>query len=143
MSLDSVYEKYRDRARFFVVYIREAHPTDGRPAPRDENRGIDVQTPRSFEERENVAKTCAAKLEFAMPVLVDGMDDGVGEAYAAWPDRLFIVDASGRIAYRGGKGPRGFDVSEMETRLRSILGVDQAERDGGGHDRGPARPRDD
>jgi len=56
-----------------------------------------------------------------MPVLVDDMQDSVAKAYNAMPDRLFIVKADGTIGYRGNRGPRGFDVDEMEKALVKLL----------------------
>ena len=56
-----------------------------------------------------------------MPVLVDDMQDTVAKAYNAMPDRLFIVKADGTIGYRGNRGPRGFDVDEMEKALVKLL----------------------
>ena len=29
MSLSDIYKKFSDRVQFLVIYIREAHPTDG------------------------------------------------------------------------------------------------------------------
>jgi hypothetical protein len=40
--------------------------------------------------------------------VVDEMDDRVAAAYAAWPERLYVVDKQGRIAYAGGQGPFEF-----------------------------------
>jgi len=51
------------------------------------------------------------------------MEDSVAEAYAAWPDRLFIIGADAKIAYSGARGPRGFDVAEMAAALEQILGA--------------------
>jgi type I thyroxine 5'-deiodinase len=48
------------------------------------------------------------------------MDDKVEKTYAAWPDRLYIVDKKGKIAYKGGKGPGGFKPAEMASKLRKI-----------------------
>lgn len=56
-----------------------------------------------------------------MPMLVDDMDDTVSKAYNADPDRLFVLHADGKIAFRGDKGPRGFDVAKMEEALAKIL----------------------
>jgi hypothetical protein len=33
VRLREVYETYRDRVEFLMIYIREAHPTDGRVVP--------------------------------------------------------------------------------------------------------------
>ena len=62
-----------------------------------------------------------ADLKLSLPVLVDDMENTVAAAYHAMPDRLFIVGADGKIAYRGARGPRGFDVEEMEAALKTIL----------------------
>ena len=59
-------------------------------------------------ERQKVAKEFAAQLKLSIPVLVDTMDDQVGKAYAGWPDRLYVIDAEGRVALKGGPGPGGF-----------------------------------
>lgn len=56
-----------------------------------------------------------------MPILVDDMQDTVAKAYNARPDRLFILGADGRIAYRGARGPRGFDVDEMAAALATLV----------------------
>ena len=56
-----------------------------------------------------------------MPFLVDDMHDTVSKAYNAKPDRLFILGADSRIAYRGERGPRGFQVDALEAALKQIL----------------------
>ncbi len=42
-------------------------------------------------------------------------------AYAAWPERLYVVAAGGRIVYRGRLGPFGFEPAEMEKALAKHL----------------------
>ncbi len=42
------------------------------------------------------------------PVVVDTIDDKVNAAYAGWPDRVYVIDAEGKIALKGGVGPQGF-----------------------------------
>ena len=49
------------------------------------------------------------------------MDDAASEAYSAWPERIYFVGRDGRIVYRGGPGPYGFDPQEAEAELRSLL----------------------
>ena len=50
-----MYKKYGDKAEFFVVYIREAHPTDGRQSRENEVEKILVRQPKTIEERSDVA----------------------------------------------------------------------------------------
>lgn len=99
------------------MYIREAHPTDGRrPAPH-----VKIEQPRTYERRKEVAGECCTALKLTMPVLVDDMRDTACNAYNAWPDRLFILAADGKIAYRGGRGPGGFKLDEVERSLKAVL----------------------
>lgn len=127
-----MYEQFKDRAHFYVVYIREAHPSDGWQTGQNERQGIEVEQPKTFGAREKVAQTCSAKLDLSMPFLVDGIDDAVGDAWSGWPDRLFIVDTAGKVAYRGDQGPRGFDVAGMESALERLLSEDALDEALGG-----------
>lgn len=104
-----------------MVYLREAHPIDGRSSAENERRGIWIPQHKVLGERVEAAQSCAQALKLPMPMVVDGMDDRVGSAYGGWPDRLYIVGTDGRIAYRGDRGPMGFDVNEMERKLKAIL----------------------
>jgi len=54
-------------------------------------------------------------------MLVDDIDDTVSRAFDAMPDRMYIIGKDGRIAYKGGRGPRGFNVAEMQTALEKLL----------------------
>lgn len=114
--------------QFFVVYIREAHALDSR-APLGGGGNPLVLDPANLEERRGVAKVCLAKLELEpMPALVDGLDDAVSRAWAAWPDRLYLVGRDGRIAYQGGPGPFGFRPEELEQAILAELGREPAGR---------------
>jgi hypothetical protein len=52
-----------------------------------------------------------------MPLLIDDINDRVGHAYSGMPDRLYVVGRDGRVVYKGGRGPFGFNASEMEQAL--------------------------
>ena len=89
--------------------------------PSNDRAGISIQQPKTAKERTAVAKTCCTSLGITMPMVVDGMDDRVGHAYSAMPDRLYVIDADGRVIYKGGRGPFGFKVGEMEQSLAMLL----------------------
>jgi hypothetical protein len=76
-----------------------------------------VSQPQSALERAGVAQKCCGTLEMSMPLLVDRMDDRVGHAYSGMPDRLYVIDRSGHVSYKGGRGPFGFKPGEMEQAL--------------------------
>lgn len=56
-----------------------------------------------------------------MPLLVDELDDRVGHAYSGMPDRLYLIGKDGRVMYKGGRGPFGFQPAEMEQSLLLCL----------------------
>ncbi len=77
--------------------------------------------PKTLAEREQIASHCAKALSLSIPILIDGMDDGIEKRYSGWPDRIFIVDKEGKIAYKGEPGPKGFRPREAEAALSRLL----------------------
>ena len=119
--MEEIYERFRDRAEFFVVYIREAHPTDGWQVPTNRTEGILYEQPGTDEGRETVAGACRIGLEISIPMLIDGIDNRVEQAYSAWPDRLYVVSTDGTIGYKGKPGPGGFKPREVERYLERTV----------------------
>ncbi|NQT54515.1 deiodinase [bacterium] len=122
-----MYAAHKSRAAFYIVYILEAHPSDGWQMRANVRDAVVFKNPRTESDRAKVAKACQADLKLDLPMLIDGLDNATNVAYAAWPDRLYIVGADGRIAYKGGPGPRGFSVAEMGAALKKLLGEDAQE----------------
>jgi thiol-disulfide isomerase/thioredoxin len=120
-GVDTIANRYSDQAQFLAVYVREAHPTDGWSMHSNEIAGIAVSQPRTLTERQGVAKTCADRLKMSIPLLVDDLEDTVGNAYSGMPARLYVIDGNGRIAYKSGRGPFGFKAGEMEQSLQMAI----------------------
>jgi Ca2+-binding EF-hand superfamily protein len=130
------------------MYIREAHPTDGRQTQANVREGILVEDPRTKAEREEVAHEFAGQFKVSLPILIDGIDNKVGTDYTAMPDRIYVIDAEGKVAYKGGPGPGGFRVVEVPPVLDRLLNVRLADKAGiagrpGGVRRPGARRRPD
>jgi hypothetical protein len=119
-AIEKLYAGYKDKAHIYVVYIREAHPTDGRAI---KGNKFQITDPKTIEERQKVAKEFAASLKLTLPILVDTMDDKLDKAYAGWPDRLYVIDQQGKVALKGDPGPRGFSpaVSAAPAVLDKLL----------------------
>jgi hypothetical protein len=120
-NVEKLYRRYRDRASFVMVYVREAHPTDGWQMESNQRVGVSLSQPQSYGERVKVAQTCSSRLALGMPVLVDTIDDAVGARYSGMPSRLYLLDHRGRVAYRSGRGPFGFKPAELEHALLLLL----------------------
>jgi Iodothyronine deiodinase len=103
------------------VYIREAHPTDAWQLPVNVKDQVVYSSPADEGQRENLANVCVVKLGIELPALVDNFDDSTDTAYTGWPDRLYVIDRGGRVAYKSAPGPFGFKPAEMEQALTSVL----------------------
>ena len=123
-GFEALHQRFRAHARFATVYIREAHPTDG-IAIEGTSRigsGWSLKQPRLLSERAVAARQLRDALGAASPFFVDGMADEAMTAYVAWPERIFVIDETGVLAYVGGFGPEGYDVLELEQFLEARFG---------------------
>ena len=60
---------------------------------------------------------CRQHLQLDVPFLVDTIADTVGAMYSGMPNRLYLIDTDGRVAFKSGRGPFGFKPSELEQAL--------------------------
>ncbi len=124
-NLEKLYERYQDRAKFFLVYVREAHPSDGWWMLSNQRAGIKLEQPQLDDDRRAVAETCQRHLDLKLPFLVDSVDDKVGAAYSGMPNRLYLIDQAGQIAFKNGRGPFGFHPRQLEQALVLLLNEDR------------------
>ncbi len=105
---------------FLLVYIREAHPDSVLFAPTEDGGKTLQIIPQTATETERLKnlQVCVSLLQMTMPALIDSDDNVVNRAYAAWPDRLYVVGIDGKIAYKSGPGPFGFKTEDLEEWLR-------------------------
>jgi len=104
-----------------VVYIQEAHPIDAWQEKANLKEKISVSSHKSLGERCAVAETCVTKLSIKIPSLVDDLGNSTEGSYTAWPDRLYVIDQDGRVAYKSKPGPFGFKPAEVEVALKRAL----------------------
>ena len=126
--------KFSSLADFVTVYITEAHPSE----EANFTGNIDIaehkvtslnpwnvsSLPRdhfqNFEERVEAAEILLdyKKAEDNYDILVDLMDNKAGTAYAAMPERLYVV-LDGKIVYEGLQGPFDYRLDEVELYLEA------------------------
>lgn len=120
-GVEPVIARFKDRANFLFVYVREAHPSNGWCMASNDLAGVRVEQPTDDATRRSVAKACMELLKPSIPVVVDGVDDRVGDLYSAMPARLYVINRQGAVTYQSGRGPFGFKVGEMEQALVMTL----------------------
>jgi hypothetical protein len=103
---------------FLVVYITEAHPSDVWQMQSNIKDKVVFASPRNEDERASVAGTCVRKLGIDVPALLDEFGNSTEGAYTAWPDRLYLIDRNGRVAYKSKPGPFGFVPGELKAAMQ-------------------------
>lgn len=78
-------------------------------------------SPKDYAERAYVAGTCVRKLGIKFPSVIDGFDNTAEKVYTGWPDRIYLIDMHGRIAYKSRPGPFGFKPEELKAALARLL----------------------
>ena len=115
-----MYEQYKDRAAFYVVYIVEAHSSDMWQMESNVRDGVIFTNPTTEPGRQEVAGACIRKLHIEIPALIDGLDNSVEQDYTAWPDRLFVIGTDGIIRWKSEAGPFGFSAKGLATALQAL-----------------------
>ena len=105
---------------FLAVYILEAHPSDVWQMQSNLKDNVVFASPKNEEERAFVAGACVRKLGIKFPAVLDGFDNTVEKAYTGWPDRLYLIDQNGKVAYKSRPGPFGFEPDELKAALKRI-----------------------
>lgn len=78
--------------------------------------------PADLDGRAAHGDRCVGDLGLTIPMVLDGMDNQVGEAYDAWPDRIYVLDKDGKVAWKAGPGPFRFDPFRARTAFLKLLG---------------------
>ncbi len=120
-ALEKLAARYSDRVKFWLVYIREAHPAGDAQAWQstiNEREGVLLAAPANIGEKQEYARTCSRKLHLSFPAVVDGMDNAAEKAYEAWPSRVYVIGADGFVKYASGLGDLEFDAEALEGAIR-------------------------
>jgi peroxiredoxin len=121
-GLNALCEEYRgDDVEFLFVYVREAHP------------GEDLPAHESMEDKIAAAELLREAEEIEMPIIVDDLKGTIHKKYGKLPNPAFLIDKSGRIAFRS----LWSRTSQLATALEELLarqsdrGVEHAIVNGG------------
>lgn len=79
-------------------------------------------SPKDVEERALIAGSCVRKLGIKFPAVLDEFNNSTEQAYTGWPDRIYLINAKGQIAYKSRPGPFGFKPEEVAKALKQMVG---------------------
>ena len=109
-----------------MVYILEAHPSDVWQMESNLRDHVVFASPKDEDERAQVAGACVRKLGIKFPAVLDEFGNTAETAYTGWPDRMYLIDGGGRIAYKSKPGPFGFKPDELRAAIVHLLGNQQS-----------------
>jgi hypothetical protein len=111
--MEDLAKQYSNLADFAYIYIKEAHADDEWQVEKNKIGDVVFNQPQTFEERLLLAETFQEAMGTETTILVDDMANTANAAYAAWPERIYVIGPDGRILYKGGMGPFYFDPDEI------------------------------
>ena len=53
--------------------------------------------------------------------MLDEFGNSTESTYTGWPDRLYLIDANGRVAYKSKPGPFGFKPADLEAAITKLI----------------------
>ena len=92
--MNQLHDTYSAKVDFLTIYIAEAHASDGWVA---KGNKYDIKQHRSFDER-LFAAAMLKRAGVKGPLAVDLLTNHAEKAYAALPERLFLIEV-GRITF--------------------------------------------
>jgi hypothetical protein len=78
-------------------------------------------SPKDEEGRALVAGACVRKLGIEIPAVIDQFGNSTEQAHTGWPDRLYVIDSNGKVAYKAKPRPFGFKADELRAALGRLV----------------------
>lgn len=111
-AFQRVVSQYADITDALLVYIEEAHPSNGWVST---DAPYQIPKHRSLDDRLRAAKLMNLETP-AVVVVVDTMENTSNAAYGAYFERLYILKDE-KVVFQGGRGPEGYRISELKNWL--------------------------
>src|SRR6266542_1529236 len=121
--LNDIYEKYKSKADFCMIQIREAHASDVWPI----GNIVEIKEHCTLEERLEAANKMIQGTDLKIPVLADTMDNNFLELYSPWPFRFFVI-VDGILKLVGMPKEARYDTTDLVECLDALLDHNEIKR---------------
>ena len=121
-GMNKLYDEYNgDDVQFFFIYVREAHP------------GEEIPAHQEMDDKIRAAELLREEEHIGMPILVDEVRGTIHKRFGKLPNPTYLVDKSGRVAFRCLWTQPAVVEDALETLLerQHDRGVDHAVVNGG------------
>ncbi len=114
-AINDLYDQLRGKdVEFVFVYVREAHPGERIPAH------------ESTSDKVAAAWLLRKEEQLEMPVVVDDLRGSIHRKYSKLPNPAFLIDKSGRVAFRS----MWTNPEELAGALEELLEIEQEDETG-------------
>ncbi len=73
--------------------------------------------PTTLAQRVAIANDFVKRFHYPIPTVIDPMSNFADRIYGGWPERIYVIDESGKVVYRGGLGPFNYHPEEVRAWL--------------------------
>jgi hypothetical protein len=115
--IEKLRQEFGEKVHWVMIYVAEAHPTDGWVVPINTSHGIELAQHTSYEKRVECARLAQETMRLNLHVVVDGFDNAVTKAYSGAPNRAYVLDSEGRIVSK----QLWMDPEATEKALRELI----------------------
>lgn len=111
-----IVEKYKDAFVYIVLYINEAHPSNGWFI----GDGVyTIANHTCIQDRKIAAQYLDDDLHPDVHVLLDNVENQGQKVFGTKYERLYVLQ-EGRVLYQGGNGPFGYNLDDLDEFLKGL-----------------------
>jgi len=114
--MDQLARDYEGKAHFLFIYAREAHP----------DRFPEWPAHKSYQQKLTHGRALKQRFDSPRTFLVDDLDGAVHRLYSGRPNMSWVIDHTGRIAFKGG----WTQAADLREALELVLRVREMKRNG-------------
>lgn len=112
-----IVEKYKEAFTYIVLYINEAHPSNGWYIGDELYK---IQNHITIFDRQQAAKYLDDDLHPSVHVLLDNLENRGQKMFGTKYERLYVIH-NGMVLYQGCNGPFGYDLNDLDVFLGKML----------------------
>lgn len=113
--LERLYQTYKDRVTFSLVYVAESHPGAILAHPKENGEKELRITPLISTEADSMAnlRRFVRMVKLTLPAGIESPVDSANQNYSGYPNRIYVITPDGQVVFKGAPGPTGFKVPDL------------------------------